>query len=113
GARTLDPSLPVEGRTSEPENAFTTARDLRQPVYSRPFADAAGRPVFQVQVPLLDRASFAGTLVAEYSIEALLRYYVPAELGQRHAISIIDAGAATLASTVSRANDQPPLHAQF
>jgi PAS domain S-box-containing protein len=110
-AGALDPSLPVEGRKSEPENAFVTARDLRQPVYSRPFADAAGRPVFQVHVPLIDHSNFAGTLVAEYSVEALLRYYVPAELAQRHEIAILDAGAATLASTVTRGADAPPRRA--
>jgi PAS domain S-box-containing protein len=107
----LDPSLPIEGRKSEPENAFATARDLRLPVYSRPFADAAGRPVFQVHVPLIDHSNFAGTLVAEYSVEALLRYYVPAELAQRHEIAILDASAATLASTVSRGADSPPRRA--
>src|SRR6476660_6358834 len=31
------PSAPVEGRHSEPEAAFTNARELRQPVYSGPF----------------------------------------------------------------------------
>ena len=113
GTAGLEASLPVEGRKSEPEVAFTTARDLRQPVYSRPFADAAGRPVFQVQIPLIDRNTFSGTLIAEYSVEALLRYYVPSALSQRHAISIIDARDATLASTVTPTRGQPPRRAPF
>ena len=62
------PSAPVAGRRSEPELAFTTARDLRQPVYSGPFRDAYGTPVFQVQVPLIDRSNFSGTLIAEYAV---------------------------------------------
>ena len=107
-AASLDASLPVEGRSSEAENAFTTARDLRQPVYSRPFADACGTPVFQVHVPLIDRSAFTGTLVAEYSVEALLRYFVPSEVSQRHAISVIDARDAALASTVTPMPGQPP-----
>lgn len=99
----VDPSLPVEGRRHEPESAFTTARDLRQPVYSRSFADAVGRPVFQVHVPLIDRSAFSGTLIAEYSVEALLRFFVPLEVSQRHAISVVDAQDATLASSVTAA----------
>src|SRR5687768_1517268 len=48
-------SLPIEGSTSAPEVAFTSARDQRQTVYSPPFADSFGNPVFQAQIPLLDR----------------------------------------------------------
>ena len=52
-------------------------------------------------MPLIDRSAFAGTLIAEYSIEALLRYFVPAEVSRRHAI-VAARRAAThvLASTV-------------
>ena len=44
----LERSLPAEGRRSEPELAFITARDLRQPVDSRAVTDASGAPVLQV-----------------------------------------------------------------
>ena len=47
-----------------------------------------GNPVFQSQIPLLDRGVFAGTLIAEYSIERLVRYYVPGEVSTRHAITL-------------------------
>ena len=95
------PSLPVQGRTSDPETAFTTAQALRQPVYSGAFADAQRMPVFQVHVPLLDRGQFAGTLVAEYSVESLMRYFIPGEVSTRHAIAILDGREAVLASTVT------------
>jgi PAS domain S-box-containing protein len=95
----LDPSLPVEGRRSEPERTFIAARELRQPVYSRTFHDAAGRPVFQVYVPLIDRSAFTGTLVAEYSLDALVRYFVPPEVSKRHTITVLDGGN-EIASTV-------------
>ncbi len=107
----LDASMPVERRQSEPEITFSTARDLRQPVYSRAFSDAAGRPVFQVHVPLIDRNAFAGTLIAEYSVEALLRYYVPAEVTQRRAVSVIGPSNAVLASTVTPTPGSPPRRA--
>ena len=95
------PSAPVEGRRSEPELAFTTARDLRQPVYSGPFRDAFGTPVFQVQVPLIDRSSFSGTLIAEYAVESLMRYFIPGEVANRHAITVLDAREDVLWSTIT------------
>jgi hypothetical protein len=94
-------SLPKEGKASEPEAAFLAARTLRQPVYTRPFTDSYGMPVIQVQIPLIDRAAFSGTLIAEYSVEALMRYFVPAEVSNRHTISLLDSQEHVLASTVT------------
>jgi PAS domain S-box-containing protein len=96
----LDPSLPVDGRRSAAETAFVSARDQRQPVYSRVFSDAAGRPVFQVYVPLIDRSAFTGTLVAEYSVESLMRHFVPPEVSKRHTMTVLD-GTREVASTVT------------
>jgi len=95
------PSMPAPGRASESETAFTTAQALRQPVYSGPFADARGTPVFQIHLPLIDRTEFSGTLVAEYAVESLMRYFVPNEVSNRHAITILDAREVALASTVT------------
>jgi len=89
-------------QAGEPAWAFAAARDLRQPVYSRPFESAGAMAVFQIQVPLIDRSAFSGTLVAEYSVEALLRYFVPSEVTRRHAISLVDGNDRVLASSVSR-----------
>jgi PAS domain S-box-containing protein len=94
-------SLPKEGKSSEPEVAFLAARTLRQPVYTRPFMDSYGMPVVQVQIPLIERSAFSGTLIAEYSVEALMRYFVPAEVSNRHAISLVDGQEHVLASTVT------------
>ncbi len=94
-----DPSLPLEGRRSEPERAFSTARDLQAPVYSRSFTNSAGMAVFQVHVPLIDRNGFVGALVAEYSVQALERLLVPAEVTKRHAISVLDEAGNEIAGT--------------
>jgi PAS domain S-box-containing protein len=96
-----DPSLPAAGRRSEAERAFTTARDLRQPVYSRAFSDAFGAQVFQVHVPLFSRGTFGGMLVAEYSIESLIRLLVPPEVTRRHAIAVLNDAGRELAGTVT------------
>ncbi|MFZ2648544.1 MAG: PAS domain S-box protein [Burkholderiaceae bacterium] len=88
------------GKGSEAETAFVAARDLRHPVYSRPFTDSFGNALFQVHIPLLDRNAFGGTLVAEYSVESLIRYFVPTEVSARHAIVVLDAQDRILAGTV-------------
>ena len=95
-------ALPSEGSGSPSEAAFTAARVQRQPVYSRQFLDAFGNPVFQVQVPLLERAGFVGALIAEYSIEGLMRRNVPKEVSTRHAISVLDADERIVTSTVTQ-----------
>ncbi|MCK7500949.1 MAG: hypothetical protein MZW92_70430 [Comamonadaceae bacterium] len=74
--------------TASPSAPSSRARDRAQPVYSRPFRDASGAPVFQLHVPLIERGSFAGALIAEYSVDALLRHCVPAEVAQRHTVAV-------------------------
>ncbi len=105
----VDPtlSLPEEGRASEAEQAFLAARNTRQPVYSRPFSAPDGVAVFQLQVPLLDRNGFAGVLLVEYSIEALVRYFIPREVTRRHAITVLNPSGKALASTITAMPGQP------
>ena len=88
------------GGRSETNWAFITARDLRQVIYSRPFRDSNGTPVFQVQVPMLQRGQFTGMLVADYSIDALMRHFVPTEVTRRHAIAVLDEREQVIASSV-------------
>ena len=93
--------LPVEGRSSEPEVTFKAARDTRTPAYSRAFADGNGAPVFQLQIPIIEQGVFAGTLITEYSIEALVRHFIPADVAQRHMISVVNEKQEPLAATVT------------
>jgi PAS domain S-box-containing protein len=94
-------SLPTIDSRSEPESAFKAARDSRNAAYSRAFANASGATVFQLHVPLLERSAFAGTLILEYSVEALVRHFVPADVSQRHMISVLDEKQQELAATVT------------
>jgi len=107
--RALNPQV----RSREAEWAFIASRDTRQPVYSRPFKDAFGTAVFQTHVPLLNGGVFAGALIVEYSIEGLLRHFVPPEVARRRAMSVLDEGGHVLASTVialpGRASAQAPI----
>jgi hypothetical protein len=93
------PPTKVPGRT-ETEWAFIAARDLRQPIYSRAFKDRHGALVFQVHVPMLTRGQFNGALVADYSIDVLLRHFVPTEVTRRHAIAVVDDREQVIASSV-------------
>jgi PAS domain S-box-containing protein len=94
-------ALPADGHGTEPEATFRAARDTRSPAYSRAFADATGAAVFQLHIPLIERGLFAGTLITEYSVEALVRHFVPADVAQRHTISVVDEQQVALAATVT------------
>ena len=85
---------------SETEWAFITARDLRQVIYSRPFRDTSGAMVFQVHVPMLQRGRFTGVLVADYSIDVLIRHFVPTEVTRRHPITVLDEREQVIAGSV-------------
>jgi PAS domain S-box-containing protein len=98
---TVGPSLPAAGPASEAELAFRTARTTRQPAYSSAFANTIGLPVFQLHIPLLEQGSFSGTLIVEYSIDSLLRNFVPTEVSRRHMIAVVDEQQRVLASTVT------------
>ncbi|MBL8320266.1 MAG: PAS domain S-box protein [Burkholderiaceae bacterium] len=91
----------ANSRSREAEWAFIAARDTRQPVYSRPFKDMYGGAVFQAHVPLLNGGVFAGALVVDYSVEGLMRHFVPPEVARRRAISVLDDEGHVLASTVT------------
>ena len=112
GGDATDPSLPNGQTQNPPELAFVQARDLRQPVYSSAFTDSTGASVIQMHVPLVARNAFAGALVVEYSVEALLRLFVPPDIAIRHSMSVVDDRQQVLASTVTPMPGQEPnMHA--
>ncbi len=90
----------------ETEAVYSLVRDVRQPMYSVPFAVPSGigtttLPVLQVQVPLSDGARFAGVVMGEYQIDGLLRYGVPAEIAAKYAIALVDAKNRLLSGNTS------------
>ena len=106
GPASPDPSLPKAGRDNEPELAFRAAWESRQPTYSRHFLSGSGQPMFQLYLPLIERNTFAGALMVEYSVETLLRQHVPADVARRHAVAVTDARQQVLASTVTESPSQ-------
>jgi PAS domain S-box-containing protein len=101
GDSAVDPSMPNATAKNPPELAFGQARDLRQPVYSQAFVDDMGDTVIQMHVPLVARNTFAGNLMVEYSVEALLRHFVPPDIANRHTMSVVDDQQRVLAGTVT------------
>ncbi|TFZ08497.1 PAS domain-containing sensor histidine kinase [Ramlibacter humi] len=99
------PSLPPQQqreagdvlKPGETETTFLLVRDLQQPVYAQPAGGTELAPLLQLHVPLADQARFAGVILAEYSIDGLLRYGVPAEVSARYAVSLHDGKGRLLA----------------
>jgi PAS domain S-box-containing protein len=81
------------------ESAFSLARDLQQPIYAQRAATPDGSATLQLHIPLSEGARFSGVVLAEYSVDGLFRYGVPAEVTARYAVSLHDARGGLLAGT--------------
>src|SRR5450830_442652 len=103
GSVSLAPNLLRKiGNTLEPGesvSSYNLARELQQPIYAMRAASANMPAVLQLHIPFSDRARFLGVLLAEYSIDGLFRYGVPAEVSARYAVSFHDANGGLLAGT--------------
>ncbi len=88
----------------ESENSYTLARDLMQPVYSQEDDGSlslaspstgqenyARNVVLQLHTPIANsQGRFNGVVMAEYTVESLLRYGVPSEILAKYAVSLLD-----------------------
>ena len=83
----------------ETKRAYQLAQDLQQPVYAQRLAKAGESAALQLHIPLNERARFSGVLLAQYSVDGLFAYGVPAEVSARYAISLHDAKGGLLAGT--------------
>ncbi|GAB3358718.1 PAS domain S-box protein [Giesbergeria giesbergeri] len=102
------PSLPGELIRSRGEvlqgdetaQTFDLVREQQQPVYAQQTAKASQPvPLLQLQVPLNVQGRFNGVVLAEYSVDGLMRYGTPTEVLARYAITFLDANAQVLAGT--------------
>ncbi|WP_439519221.1 PAS domain-containing sensor histidine kinase [Hydrogenophaga sp.] len=102
------PSAPVAltravGSTLSPgetDGTFELARDLRQPVYSRPLGDDARNATLMLHVPLSEQGRFSGTIMGEYSIDGLMRFGIPPEIMARYAVALVDDRERVLAGSL-------------
>jgi PAS domain S-box-containing protein len=75
---------------SEGDGSFELARDLRQPIYSRPLGEDLRHATLMLQVPLTEQGRFAGTVMGEYSVDGLMRFGLPPEIMARYAVALLD-----------------------
>ena len=76
------------------DGTYGLARDLRQPVYSRPLNPTGNSnynaTTLQILVPLEDQGKFGGVIMGEYAIDGLLRFGVPTEVTAKYAVTLVD-----------------------
>ena len=89
-------------KSGETDSTYGLARDLRQPVYSRPLpgADKNSAAVLQIMVPLDDQGKFGGVVMGDYSIDGLLRFGVPTEITAKYAVTLVDDKSLVLAGNM-------------
>jgi PAS domain S-box-containing protein len=97
-------------RSNDTEGGYALAKDLQQPIYVQRNATADGHAVLQLHIPLRNGSRFGGVILAEYSVDSLYRYGVPAEIAARYAVSLLDSQGALLAgSSIPKRNPAEPL----
>jgi len=88
-------------KVGETESHFSLARDLMQPIYSQINTDVdkdAQLAVLQLHTPLSnDQGRFRGVILAEYTMEGLLRYGIPTEVLAKYAVALQDGKGQLLA----------------
>jgi PAS domain S-box-containing protein len=92
-------------KDGETDGAYGLARDLGQPVYSRPIkasSSSFNAATLELLIPLNSQGKFSGVILSEYSIDNMLRFGVPTEVSARYAVALMDDQNQLLAGT------QPP-----
>ncbi len=76
------------------ETHYSLARDLMQPIYGVIEPETQREsvlPMLQMHTPLTnDKGQFSGVLMAEYTLEGLLRYGIPTEILAKYAVSLVN-----------------------
>ena len=92
---------------AETVTTYQLTRDLQQPVYSQPITEkrsnAAPYTHLQLHVPVINHGKFEGVLLAEYTLDGMLRFAVPSEIAARYAVSLRDVNNNVLAGQANKA----------
>ena len=79
-------------KVGETEAHFSLARDLMQPIYGQVQSGTdreTPAALLQLHTPLTnDQGRFSGVLLAEYTMEGLLRYGIPTEVLAKYAVAL-------------------------
>ena len=91
--------------SDETDGSFDLARELRQPIYSRPLGEDPRNATLMLQVPLSEQGRFAGTVMGEYSIDGLMRFGMPPEIMARYAVALLDDRQRVLAGSLQNESE--------
>ena len=84
----------------ETTRAYQQAREMLQPIYVQDKAVPNELPpMLQLHVPISSSNRYAGELLAEFSVDSLLRYGTPTEVMARYAITLMDSEGQVLAGS--------------
>jgi PAS domain S-box-containing protein len=90
---------------NEINETFDLAHALSQSVYSQPFKlmQMMPSPIHQIQlqVPILNKGKFEGVLMADYSLDDIMRFAVPNEIVLKYAVSMRDVENHVLAGQIT------------
>ena len=89
---------------------YELARNLRQPVFSLSDGKSAALPALPalyLHVPIAPKGLFEGEVLAEFSVDALLHYDVPAEILAKYAVALLDESGRLLAGQSIPARPHP------
>jgi PAS domain S-box-containing protein len=92
---------PVHADTMD--GAFELVRDLRQPLYTQPIGTMLRDKAIMLLIPLNEQGRFSGVVLAEYSVDGLLRFGVPPEVTARYAVALVSENQELLAGTLQTA----------
>ncbi|SBT06982.1 C4-dicarboxylate transport sensor protein DctS [Candidatus Accumulibacter aalborgensis] len=102
------PSLPRVGQEALAENPVKRSVELARlgkPIYSDAYQGSDGAQ-FEVYVPIFNAGHYRGTLLAVYSLTALLTQQVPWWFAEKYQVRIVDGNGSPLASK-SRVDASP------
>ncbi|MSQ56062.1 MAG: PAS domain-containing sensor histidine kinase [Limnohabitans sp.] len=97
-------------------NTFNLAKDLKISVYSEPvYSNTKGQSIesiLELHLPISMHSKFEGVVMADFSIDGLLRYTIPTDIRSHHAVAFLDGKGNILAgqsiSSINRKNSLLP-----
>ena len=94
-------------KNDEAAYSFQQVKAKGQPVYTQPhFVAGLPTPMLQFQTPLVGTRNFGGTVLAEFSVDNLMRYATPSDLLAQYAITVMDEQGTTIAGTLQHPAQQ-------
>jgi PAS domain S-box-containing protein len=99
----------------DPESswAFDLARDDRRAAYTRPFLAPNSDVYFEVHVPILRGARFAGVVIGTYSTTNTVRNLVSSELRRKYLFTLLDESGNQLGTSSPRPNSDSTMSADL